>query len=130
MLNAVLMSVFERIREFGLMLAVGTRPSTLFTVVVLEALLLSVGSALLGALIGGAIVVWLGQTGVDFATLLGMETSFDVGGYDISGTMYPYLPVKRTVIDMLMVIVITVGASLYPAYKAARIAPVEAISHD
>jgi len=129
-LNAVLMSVLERVKEFGLMLAVGTRPSTLFLVVVLEALVLSMGSAALGAVVGGALVLWMGHTGVDLATLFGMEQSMDVAGYDISGTIYPYLPPLRTLYMSAMVVVVTVAGSLWPAWKATRIEPVEAIRHD
>ncbi|MCB9762821.1 MAG: ABC transporter permease [Alphaproteobacteria bacterium] len=129
-LNAVLMSVFERVREFGILLALGTRPSTLFGVVVTEALILSAVSAGVGCVIGALIVLHFNHTGLDLGLLMGTDEAFDVGGYDISGTMYPYLPIRRTLVDILAVIGITVGVSLYPAWKATRVEPVEAISHD
>ncbi len=129
-LNAVLMSVLERVKEFGLMLALGTRPATLFAVVILEALILAVFSSLVGGLLGGAGVLYLARTGVDLSTLMGTQQAMDVGGYAISGVMHPYLPVGRTLYLSAMVIVLTVAGSLYPAWKAARLAPVEAIRHE
>ncbi|MCB9663424.1 MAG: ABC transporter permease [Alphaproteobacteria bacterium] len=127
-LNAVLMSVFERLRELGLMLALGTSPLTLFGMVLVEALMLSVSASLVGAALGGGLVLHLGHTGVDFTALAGIEGSADIGGYDISGTIHPYLPVRRTLLDMLAVIGITTSVSLYPAWKAARVEPVAAIN--
>lgn len=128
-LNAVLMSVLERTQEFGVMLAVGTRPGQLFGVVVLEALLLSLTSALLGAALGGLIVSWVGAHGLDLALITGTP-SFDAGGVNISGVVYPELPLYRVRDAVAMVVGLTVVGSLYPAVLAARIAPVEAIRHD
>lgn len=129
-LNSVLMSVMERVHEFGLLLAVGSRPSTLFGVVLLEALILSGVAALAGVVVGGGIVVYYNQVGLDLGALMGTSSTIDVGGYDITGVMYPYLPIRRTLLDVGAVIGITVLVTLYPAWKAARVEPVEAISHD
>jgi ABC-type lipoprotein release transport system permease subunit len=127
-LNAVLMSVLERIKEFGVLLALGTRPSTLFTIVILEAFLLALLSVTIGGLGGWWLVQWLGQNGLDIGALMQME-EMDLAGYDMSGVIYPYLPFARTFQAVVMVISVTVLSSLYAAWKAARISPVEAISH-
>jgi len=129
-LNSVLMNVLRRIREFGLLLAVGARPSTLFGVVVLESTLLSVAAVVPGLIVGAGVVLYFGHVGLDLGALMGTGQAIDVGGYDISGTMYPYLPVGRTAIDVVGVILITVAAALYPAWRATRVEPVEALSHD
>ena len=127
-LNAVLMSVLERVKEFGVLLALGTRPSTLFSIVILEAFLLALLSVAIGGLGGWWLVQWLGQEGLDMGALMKME-EMDLAGYDMSGVIYPYLPFARTFHAVVMVISVTVLSSFYAAWKAARISPVEAISH-
>ncbi len=130
-LNAVLMSVLERIKEFGVLLAIGTRPFTLFAVVTLEAFFLSVLSVAAGGLAGFGLVRWLGIRGVDFLALSGMEEmeGMDIAGYSISGLIYPYLPFQRTFEAVVLIVTITVASSVYAAWRAARIAPVEAMRH-
>lgn len=128
-LNAVLMSVLERTHEFGVLLAVGTRPALLFNVVVFEAVLLSVGAALVGAGVGMGLVSWFGVHGLDLSLAIGAE-SFDAGGINISGLVYTEVPFSRLRSAVGMVVGLTVIGSLYPAWAASRIAPVEAIRHD
>jgi ABC-type lipoprotein release transport system permease subunit len=128
-LNAVLMSVLERVKEFGVMLALGMRPRILFGTVLCEALIMSTVSLLLGGALGWAIVAKLQETGLDLAALSGME-EMELGGYEMAGMIYPYLPVSRVVAAVFWVLVLTVSGTLYAAWRAARIAPVEALRHD
>jgi putative ABC transport system permease protein len=123
-LNTFLMAVFERTREFGVLLAVGTTPGRLTRLLLLE----SVTMTLVGIIIGivlGCIVTWY----------------FQVHGIVISGTaelmsqfglperMYPRLSVLATVIGAGGVLVITLLTALYPALKVRRLRPVEAMTH-
>ncbi|TNE85899.1 MAG: ABC transporter permease [Deltaproteobacteria bacterium] len=127
-LNAVLMSVFERTREFGVLLAVGTRPRLLFTVVLLESAMLALISTTLGAVVAWAVVAWLGDVGIDVYAISGLER-MDVGGYQLAGALYPYLPAERTFRSLALVPTLAVLAALYPAWSATRIPPVEAMRH-
>jgi ABC-type lipoprotein release transport system permease subunit len=128
-LNAVLMSVLERIKEFGVMLAIGMQPRILFGTVLLEALILSTVSIALGGALGWAIVAKLQQTGLDLAALSGME-EMELGGFEMAGMIYPTLPADRVIAGVFWVMVLTVSGTLYAAWRAARIAPVEALRHD
>jgi ABC-type lipoprotein release transport system permease subunit len=128
-LNAVLMSVLERIKEFGVMLAIGMQPRVLFGTVLLEAFILSTVSLLLGGALGWMIVARLQKTGLDLAALSGME-EMELGGFEMAGMIYPTLPADRVIAGVFWVLVLTVSGTLYAAWRAARIAPVEALRHD
>ena len=125
-LNSILMSVLERKRELGVLMALGTSPRVVFGMVVLEGLLLSTVSVALGTLLGGAAVVHLGETGLDLSAMMGEGTTF--AGFAMDPVIHPALHAGRTVKGVVMVIGLTVLAALYPAWKAARVPPVEAIS--
>ncbi len=126
-LNSILMSVLERQRELGVLLALGTSPYTVFTMVIIEGLFLSVFSVIAGGLLGWAFVAYLGETGFDLAGMVG-GGELDVEGFAFDAMIYPRMDKSRTLDGTLMVIGLTLLAALYPAWKAARVPPVEAIS--
>jgi putative ABC transport system permease protein len=124
-LNAMLMAVFERIREFGVLKAIGTPPSTVFALIMAETFLQALLAAILGIIIALPGMWYLSTYGIDMGA---------VGGTDLMGvTMRPmmmgiYRPdVVTTPIVMLFFVVIL--SSLYPALKAAFIGPLEAMHH-
>ncbi len=125
-LNSILMSVFERKRELGVLLALGTAPRTLFTMVVIEGVMLSVVSVALGLAIGWAGVSYLAVDGLDLSALMGSD--YDLAGYAMEPVIYPLIKVGRVIDGVVMVVLLTLLAALYPAWKAARVPPVEAIS--
>lgn len=123
--NTVLMSVLERTREFGLLRALGMSRYHLLLLVFCESLLLSVLAVLIGWLVGGSIHFWFSTHGIDFSALMAEGTS-------IMGTMMD--PVVKTelsadrVIQLTTIIFIaTLASGIYPAIKAARVTPVEAL---
>ena len=127
-LNSILMSVMERERELGVLLALGTRPGTIFTMVILEGLILSVISVALGLGLGLATVEYMSHTGLDLVALMGGDAAgLEVEGFSFDAIIYPRMNVARTVNGVLLVVIITVFAALYPAWKAARVPPVDAI---
>lgn len=127
-LNSILMSVLERQRELGVLLALGTRPSTLFTMVVLEGLVLSLVSVAIGLGLGWASVAYLGVEGFDLAAMMGGSgEGLDVEGFAFDAIIYPRMDMTRTLNGVVMVVGLTVCAALYPAFKAARVPPVDAI---
>ncbi len=124
-LNTVMMSVFERVREFGVMMALGTRPRQVVRLVMQEAAVLALLGVVLGALLGSAATVLFAHIGIDLsryaagASALGITTT----------VVYPVLTVKNLAFSNLSVFVVVVVVALYPAVKAAGLRPVEAIRH-
>ena len=117
-----MMAVFERIREFGLMQALGMKPATILYLVLLESLLLLALGLLLGNLLAWA-SVWLMRDGWDLAAVAeGMEM------FGASSVLYPALKIKDLLLANIVVMVLGVMTSLLPAWRASRYQPVEAIS--
>jgi ABC-type antimicrobial peptide transport system permease subunit len=122
-LNTFLMSILERTKEFGVLMAIGTTPGRLTRLLLME----SVGMTVLGVVAGiitGSLITWY----------------FQVHGIHISGTtelmrqfglpdrIFPRLSVLSVSIGAGIVLVITVLTALYPALKVRRLRPVEAMT--
>ncbi len=124
-LNTVMMSVFERVREFGIMMALGSQPRQVIRLVMQEAALLALAGAVIGAALGGAATLVFASTGIDLsryaagASALGITTT----------VIYPELTFSNVAISDLSVVLIVLAVALYPAIKAARLQPVAAIRH-
>lgn len=123
--NTLLMSVMERLREFGVILALGSSPANLRALVLLEALLLGLVAAALGSLLGSLFTWYLVDTGIDLKAFVPENMEFGGVVFD---------PVLRATWDLgwmvkiaLYVTGLTLLAALYPAVKAGRITPVEAM---
>lgn len=122
LVNTLLMAVFERTREFGLYQALGMRPRAILGQVLIESsLLLALGLAI------GDALSWLSvfalSDGLDLSAFSrGMET------IAMPSIIYPALQAKDLLTANLLVVVLGLLASLYPAWRAARRIPVEAIS--
>lgn len=116
LVNAMLMSVQERVREIGTMLALGVRRRQILQIVIIEAGLLSLVAAFVGMLIGLAVVAWMHQRGIVFAPRGGK--AFNV---------YPFAGWSLMLKTILGAVVGASIATLYPALKASRLSPVEAL---
>ena len=121
-LNTFLMAIFERTREFGMMMAIGTRPGRLTRLVLTE----SAGMSLIGVIVGvaaGCLITWYFQAhGIylgDSAELLRQ--------YGITGRIYPKLSLLSATLGPAIVLVITLLSALYPALKIRKLKPVEAL---
>lgn len=122
-MNTFLMAIFERTREFGVLMALGITPSRLTRLLLLESLgLTMVGIA--AGIIGGGLFTWYFQVhGLDFS-----GSSEILAEYGISGRLYPRLSLLSILAGPLVVLVITFFAALYPALKVRRLKPVEALT--
>ena len=121
--NTVLMSVMERIREFGVMMALGTTTGQIGRMVLYEALLLGIGGIVLGLAIGVAVVGYFAQNGIDLERYSqAMQTM-----PGLSGTVYPHTGLERLAVLSVLVLVTTLIASVVPAWKAGALTPIEAI---
>lgn len=127
-LNTVLMSVMERIREFGVMLALGLPPRHIAGLIVLEGTLLGFGAALAGLALGAALSWPLVRYGLDYSEMLGSE-SFETAGVVLSSTLYATYDLPGMAGWTLAAWAMTVLATLWPAWTAARLAPVDAMRH-
>jgi ABC-type lipoprotein release transport system permease subunit len=126
--NTVLMSVMERVRELGLMLAIGVPRGVVARMVVLEGTLLGaislcIGSAL-GMLASWPLVVW----GLDTSAIMGGESA-DMAGVTLSSTIFAAPDWTRLVAFGIGGLVFCALASAWPAWKASRLEPVEALHH-
>lgn len=124
-INTLLMSIFERMRELGIVMAIGTSPAYVVLMIILEAIFIGLIGIALGVALGVSITAYHGRTGIDFADYseaLSMFLAFDT-------ILYPVLRLKTLSIFTLTVFFTTIMASVYPAIKAGRLKPVEAIHH-
>ena len=120
-INAFLMEIFERIREFGIMMSLGTSPGKIFLMLMYEALLLG--------LLGAGAGVLLSFILIDM--ILGSKISFGKGlEYMGISNDIPLIITAKTAWDCFIWTVIAVMvATVYPAVKAARFKPMEAMRH-
>jgi len=127
--NTMLMATFERRRELGMLLSLGTTPARLVRIVLTEAVVLGLLGVLIGTFLGGLLVFYQNQTGIDFTQWGDQEASVDMAiyGVNFSGAIYPYLSVSDCVPGFVGVVVVSVLAALWPAAVAARLEPVEAM---
>ena len=124
-LNTMIMAIMERFHEIGVMKSIGTQPKQIFIMVLFEAFNLSMIGLALGATITSLVLFYWSFGGVDLAMFA--EGLRDVGSGSI---LHPYLRSK----DILLAIAVVIGtafiAALYPAVKAARIKPLEALHYN
>lgn len=121
--NTMLMSVLDRVREFGMLMAVGMRRRRLFTMIMVETLFLSISGSVAGAVLGALSLAWAGHTGIDLAWFAEGLTM-----YGMSSMLYPAVhPVIYPTLGA-MVVFASFLAALYPAIKAVRLVPSAALS--
>lgn len=120
--NTLIMSIMERFHELGVMKCIGTRPSQIFFMVIFEAINLGAVGLAAGLALTIPLVVILGQTGIDFSFASDAMRKWKVGT-----VIFPILFMKDVILAGLVVLITTVAASIYPAVKAARIRPLEAL---
>jgi ABC-type lipoprotein release transport system permease subunit len=125
-LNAMLMTVFERIRELGIMKAVGVTPWQLMLLVYAETFIQVSAAGLLAAVSGCALASYFENHGIDLSAL---GEGASLGGVAVDPVWTAYLTPRAVVVPILFLFIIAFIAVLYPAVKAALIQPVKAIHH-
>jgi ABC-type lipoprotein release transport system permease subunit len=125
--NTILMSVTERTKELGVQKALGTSGSRIFTYVLLEAAILAAFSAAAGLALGltGHFVV--SKVGINVSALLGDD--YQISGIAFSGYIYSRLTVEGVVQWTLVTIGLVLASAVYPALRASKMIPVEAMRH-
>jgi ABC-type lipoprotein release transport system permease subunit len=121
--NTTLMAVFERMREFGLLKALGMKPWWVIKEVLIESCFLLILGMVIGNSLGFVSVYALSGNGIDLSSLAkGLEFA------GMSRVIYPVIYSKDIIMANLVVLVLGLLVSLYPATKAARFTPVEAMA--
>lgn len=117
-MNVMVMAVYERIREIGTIAAIGTSPGKILAMFLIEGLSLGFFGALIGNVLGMAIIFGLdmAQLTFDFGRQKGLLLSLDI-------------PLQNILLISTIVIVISALASLNPAYKASRMNAIDALRH-
>ena len=125
--NTLLMSVMERMREFGVILALGSRPMTLRGMIMLEALALGLIAAVCGSLLGSLLTWYLVSVGIDLAALV--PETLEFGGVIFDPVLRARWHPEWMIHIAGYVVGLVLLAALYPAIKAGRITPVEGMRH-
>jgi ABC-type lipoprotein release transport system permease subunit len=121
-MNTFLMSVLERTREFGIMLALGARPLGIGTLVMLESALLTLLGLAIGIVVGGAIAVYFHFEGFTFPGMKELYAQFG-----LPGVIHPKLSFTTFTLGPGMILAFTLLAALYPALRIRKLQPVEAM---
>ena len=124
-LNLMLMAVFERTREIGLMAAMGLKRWEIMLLFLLEGVLIGLVGALAGCTIGGLIVAYLGQVGFEWN--ISSEATEIVAL--LGGRVYPRVGIDVILQRGLTIAIIAALASLYPAWQASKREPAEALHY-
>lgn len=120
--NTMLMVVLERIKEVGMLMAVGMSRFRVFKMIMYETIFLSVVGGVIGMLISAGLLKYMGKDGIYWK---GVEKAFEQFGY--SSHIYPSLEPDFYFVLSFLIILTGILASIYPARKATRLNPVEAL---
>jgi ABC-type lipoprotein release transport system permease subunit len=124
-LNLMLMSVFERTREMGVLAALGMKGWQLMGLFLLEGTLIGAVGAVIGCILGGALVWAVAQVGIDYSSAAGMGEMTALMG----DRLYPSITVLDVILRGIAVMIIAALASLFPAWQASRKEPAEALHY-
>ncbi|MDE0301159.1 MAG: ABC transporter permease [Candidatus Poribacteria bacterium] len=118
--NTLFMSLYERMFEFGVLRAVGSRPLRMAQVVLFEAGALAIVSIGLGAVLGYLVTVIFVRRGIDY-------TGIEMMGVTMQEFLYPIMAIRQFIVYPIWVFLFTIIAGLYPARYVAKMTPVDAM---
>jgi ABC-type lipoprotein release transport system permease subunit len=124
-LNLMLMAVYERTREMGVLAALGLRGRQLMGLFLLEGMFIGVIGAVIGCILSWLLVAAVGQVGIDYSMAQGTG---DITAL-IGNRLYPSIPIINVVFYGIAVVIIAALASLIPAWQASRSEPAESLHH-
>ena len=127
-LNTMLMSVFERTRELGILKALGLRPNKMIFLILIESVFLSGIAAFLGCVFGGFLNWYLVTYGIDISG--GTGEPLPIMGATFEPIVKGLFSLEASALPVIALFCISVLASLWPAYRASRLEPVHAIRQE
>lgn len=119
--NTLIMSVFERTREIGILTALGWKSRNIMTLFLTEATMLAIGGIAFGIVLGRLVCLYFEKIGIGFGDL-GLQNGFLLGD-----RLYAVYAGADVVYLSFVAFIVTMLASLYPAYLAAHLEPVDAL---
>jgi len=124
-INTMLMAVLERTKELGMLAAIGMNKRRVFSMIMLESVFLSIVGGITGMIVGWITVLLTARNGINFEQYAeGMEAL----GY--SAHIYPEITLSFFLLVTILIIITGIASSVYPALKALRLNPAEAIRTD
>ncbi|MDP5170717.1 MAG: FtsX-like permease family protein [Bacteroidia bacterium] len=121
-INTMLMAVMERTRELGMLMSIGMTKPKVFSMIMMETVLLTLIGAPIGLLAGWGFTKYFGRAGIDLSQF---EKGMD--SYGISSIVYPDLPSGYYTEIVIMVVITALLSAIYPALRALKLNPAEAV---
>ncbi|WP_164871709.1 ABC transporter permease [Solirhodobacter olei] len=121
-LNTLLMSVLERTREFGMLMAIGMRASLVGRMLWLELILLALIGTVAGVVLGGGLALWYGHAGIAVGAFEGLMAQ-----WGLPGRLYPSLSATSALVGPAVIVVSVAVAGLIPMRRIRRLDPVKAM---
>ena len=121
-LNTFFMAIFERTREFGVLMSVGTKPLRLVKIMLIESMAMTTVGLLIGIALGMAVTLFFTKYGIGMG-----ESSELLTQYGIADRLYPKLSAASIIIGPTIITIVTFITALIPAMKIPRMRPVEAL---
>lgn len=119
-INTLFMSLYERMFEFGVLRAVGTRPFGMARLILFEAGSLAIISIILGGILGFVLTTIFNSVGINY-------TGIEMMGVTLQEFIYPVLTLEQYIFFPISLFIFTIIAGLYPAWYVAKMSPVEAM---
>lgn len=123
--NSILMSIMERTREFGVMLAIGTERKEVIKMVVVETLLLTIVGVVLGNVFGWTVTGFFNQIGFDLRWLTAKD--FVIQGAVVQTVSYPTIRFYNSLVVTSVILVLALLVSYFPARQAGGLTPMKAL---
>ncbi len=124
-INTMLMAVLERVKEIGMLMAIGMTRKRVFNMILLETIFLTITGMVVGIVIASLLSLYFGKTGIDIS--MGSEV-YESMGY--TSLIYPVLSAKIIIEVAIMVVIASILSAIYPAWKALKLKPADAIRSD
>ena len=123
--NTMLMVVLERVKELGMLMAIGMNKAKVFLMIMVETIMLSLTGGFIGMIISAILVAYYNTVGINLTSVAkGMET------FGFSAWVYPEIEVSFYIVLSILVILTGIFSSIYPARKAIKLNPADAVRTD